>query len=168
MAKERLNVAVLPEGAIRFSIETLAGQNLETVIDSISGLMLGTEARRKIKTAPASEESRTREFIALNSRTMELPDYPTTGKVFSEALKYGDKVTVEEAVIIAKGVAKKKIPLGADEVLVMVMDTFAGSHGDPLVLCVGRRRDGLWLYADYAYPGFQWDPDAQFVVSSRK
>ena len=48
------------------------------------------------------------------------------------------------------------------------MKQIADSGGYPRVFDLGRNDDGLWLIIDWAAPGYEWNPDNEFVFRLRK
>lgn len=164
---------VLPEGAIRLpDVQTvgMSNEEMERLADSTKGLNVGDWGRDILKRAPTtSKEPLTLSPVALDARTMGIRDeHPTTKKVWDKANKFGDRVTAEEMLRIAIEAAKGNIQVEIGKPLVGIMEPVADSRGHLHTLYVERIGGGLWLYAIYANPDNQWNPDARFVVSARK
>jgi hypothetical protein len=164
---------MLPKETRVFDI-AIPAENMNELeqVESTGALHVGTWARDIIRLAAkaSSEEPQILTLAALGTRTMGLrADYPiTTKQVWERAKKFGKSVTVKEMIQVAIEAAKGNVQVETGKPLVGIMDPITGSSGDPSVLDVERRRDGLWFCARFADPGDRWGPDDQFVVSPGK
>jgi hypothetical protein len=173
LTTENLTGLVIPEGAIRLpEIQTVGMSNkeMEKLADSTRGLNIGTWARQGLQRAATSPEGeQTLSPLAMSARTMGLrAEYPTTAQVWKKAKEFGNTISAEAMLKLAIEAAKGNIQVEIGKPLVGIMEPFAGSGGNPGVLCVGRSEDGLFLYAYGANSAYRWSPDSRFVVSSRK
>lgn len=167
-----LKTPVLPEGAILIpnippteGLDSLGRMDLlDTVKRKLKSGGWARDVTRKAETCEAGEAT---DLIALNSRSMGLPDDATTDQIWKKSFEFGDKISAERFIRLAVEAAKGKVQVEIGKPLVAVMDKVTDSFGYPDVLNLRRDWDGLELSSYCVDSDDQWDPRVQFVVSSR-
>ncbi len=150
-------------GSVQLSSDTIEflSQLFERQIN-VSGYALDMVKNPEFTTSPTPTKKDT---VGLSVKALGLTGTPTTDQVYVRADELGLELCPAE-VGLHKRIQNTKQPMRDWEYI--AMKTISGRNGDPDVFELGRNGDGLWLFDNWAKPGYRWNPGNVLVFCLRK
>ena len=158
-----------PEGKIRRMETVIGGKNKKELKKELvrRNIQVTSYATSMIdsKDFTVQEGSEKLELVRLTVKDLGFPNGATTQEIFDKAKTFGLDLCPAEVGPQLR-LQYEDQPLG--EWLYIAMKQITDSGGGPLVFCLVRDGDGLWLDVYWALPDYRWYPEYGFVFCLRK
>lgn len=158
-----------PEKKIRRETIEIGGKTAEQLLNELeqAGIKITNRARSMIlsRDFAVSKNAEAATLIRLTVSDLGFMRNVTTDQIYRRAEELGLELCPADAGLHYR-LQYRNQPM--NEWISVGMKQIIDSGGNPFVFRLERSEDGLWLRNYWAGPGYEWDPDDEFVFRFRK